>query len=241
MQTVKKASERETNLNRLMTSAVYLLCWIQRYQPQLFQGYRGNEVPVFILMGGCDQKNDPMLIDYFSGLPVDVLILAPDLNRPCAYASPELLELKGPESLPVMPFPQAGHGVQMQTVASHAEGDLDTLLYNDSGLYRSRQFAKSESIVLRTTYDELFILWDQELKYRSSFSTANGVVNMPVLFASVLGVESGKQEYYWPKIKQLLGKDTYLMDHVPFNPAGSCSTFQSVAVKALRDGRLNRE
>ena len=88
---MQRAAKKETNLNRLLNAAVYLLCWIQRYQPQLFRGYRGREIPVFILMGGCGEKYDALFIDWLSGMPVDVLILAPDLNRPCAYASDELL------------------------------------------------------------------------------------------------------------------------------------------------------
>ena len=240
-QVMRGEAKRETSLNRLTNSAVYLLCWIRRYQSSLFQGYRSGDVPIFILMGGCIGKHDALLVDLLALLPVDVLLLAPDLNRPCSYRSPELLELKSADSLPMTAFPQAGRSVQIRTVASHAEGDLDTLLYNGSGMYRDRQFSRSDAIILQTTCDELFLLWKQELRYRPSFSTEGGSVQMPVLFASVLGVEKSEKEQYWWRIKQLLDKDTFLMDRVPFLQPGSCNGLQSLAVRALRDGRLRRQ
>ncbi|MCI9669639.1 MAG: hypothetical protein HFG19_08200, partial [Oscillospiraceae bacterium] len=40
---------------------------------------------------------------------------------------------------------------------------------------------------LRTMYEEIGLLWDQELKYRPTFQTANGVVTIPVLLEKVCG------------------------------------------------------
>ena len=51
--TMKQAQLREPNVNRLMTTAVYLLCWIQRYQNGIFQGWRDGDVPCVVKMGVC--------------------------------------------------------------------------------------------------------------------------------------------------------------------------------------------
>ena len=238
---MKKAGEQEDNLHRLVTSAVYLLCWIQRYQAALFRGYKGNEIPCFVLMGGCRDQREAMYLRYLARLPVDTLILAPDLNRPCALQDEALLEITGGESLPVMKFPQNAGALQMSTVAAHAERELDTILYTDSGLYRSQQFGRAEAITLQTTYDEIFILWDQELKYRPNFSTAAGKVNMPVLFAKVSGVEEGKTLPYWQKIKLLLGENTLLSRQLPILKPGEANAFQPLAVQVFRNGKIRRE
>ena len=73
----------------------------------------------------------------------------------------------------------------MGTVAYHAERELDTLMYQDTGMYRNMQYGKANIISLQTMYEEIKILWDQELKYRPDFSVVDGVVNIPVIFAKV--------------------------------------------------------
>ena len=239
VKTLQTAKEAEPNLNRLLISAVDLLAWILRWQGALFQGYRDGDVPVFILMGGCRNEHDRLYPLFLSRLPVDVLILAPDLNRLCTLSAPALLELTGEASLPVMRFPRDAGALQMRTLASHAEDDLTDLLYRDSGFYRSHQFARAESMTLQTTLDEIFILWNQELKYRSGFATVEGMVTLPVIYAKVSGVERGNPEAYWQKIKLLLEKDTHLARHMPMIPQGAPNPFQALALKAVRDGVLH--
>lgn len=241
VRTMLMAAQSESNLNRLVISAVYMLCWIQQYQAALFQGYKGNEIPCFVLMGGCKNQHDALYIQFLAQLPVDVLILACDLNRQCAITNDRLLELTGKDSLPVPKFPRDAGTLQMRTMASNAEQDLTSILYTDSGIYRNRQFSRADTITLQTTYDEVFILWNQELKYRSNFSTVNQVVNMPVVYAKVSGIENGKVEAYWQKIKLLLGEQTQLIQAFPFVSAGNGNQFQSLAVKALKNGKLKRD
>ena len=163
------------------------------------------------------------------------------MSRPCTVQSDQLLELTGKDSMPVPKFPRDGGSVQMRTMASNAEQDLTSILYTDSGIYRNRQFSRADAITLQTTYDEVFILWSQELKYRANFSTVNQVVNMPVVYAKVSGVEDGKVDAYWQKIKLLLGDDTMLIPSLPYVVTGAANQFQPLAVKTLRNGRLKRE
>ena len=240
VRTMQTAQKTETSLRRLLNAAVFLLCWIQRYQGKLFQGYKDGDVPCFVLMGGCANANEALYPLFLSQLPVDVLILAPDLNRLCALSADNLLELSGEDSLPLMKFPKNAGTLQMNTLASHAENELTNILYADSGIYRNQQFARGEALTLRTTYDELFILWDQELKYRSGFATVDQTVTMPVLYAKIAGVEDGKNLAYWQKIKLLLGKETYLVRQMPMLAPGLPNEFQSLALKSVRDGKLKR-
>ncbi len=70
--------------------------------------------------------------------------------------------------------------------------NLDTPMYQDSGIYRNQQYVKANVINLQTMYEEIKLLWDQELKYRPNFSTVNGVVNIPVIFSKYLRSEGWK-------------------------------------------------
>ena len=242
VRTVKEAAKSEKNLNRLTNTAVILLCWIIRYQGQLFQGWKEKDIPVFIKMGPCEDEKETWYLIFLSQLPVDVLVLSPNLNQQCLLQSDTLVEITGTESLPVMKFPKQNGNLQMRTVAAHAEDDLSSILYMDTGIYRNRQFEQAQAITLQTTYDEIFILWDQELKYRPNFSTADQVANIPVIFAKISGVEDGKLTPYWQKIKTLKDTgDTLLIKQMPFIQPGEANKFQSLAVKGIKNGKIKRD
>ena len=240
VRTMKEAARTESSLNRLTVTAVYILCWILRYQGQIFQGWKTSDIPVFIKMGPCESIQDALYVLFLSQLPVDVLVLSPNLNQACLLKSDKLLEITGQESMPVMKFPRQNS--QMRTVAAHAEEDLSSILYTDTGIYRNRQFETAQAITLQTTYDEIFILWDKELKYRPNFSTANHIANIPVIFAKISGVEEGKTEPYWQKIKMLKdADDTLLVKQMPFIQPGEQNRFQSLAVKGIKNERIKKD
>lgn len=237
-QAVRLAEKDAPNPNRLLATAVVLLCRIRRYHGQLFKGWQPGQVPVFILMGGCADADDALYVRWLARMPVDVLLPAPNLERPCALADETLLELTGEESLDAAKFPQDDATLRLSTMAAHAEKDLDALLYADSGLYRNRQFVRANAVTLRTTYDELFILWEQELRYRPGFSADGDGVTMPVLFAKVSGVEGGRLPAYWQRVRQLAGGDAMFVRQLPM-PLES-GAYQALALKALKNGRIDR-
>ena len=109
------------------------------------------------------------------------MILCPDLNIKCCLSDNLLYEVNYSESLSINNYPQDNSQVRLKTVAYNAERDLDTIMYNNSGLYRNNQYAKANIINLQTTYEEIKILWDEELKYRPGFNTIDDVVNIPVI------------------------------------------------------------
>ena len=239
--TMKEEARTEPQMNRLTVTAAYVLCWIWRYQAALFGGWKEEDIPVFIKTGGCETRAEAAYLRYLSLLPVDVMILAPDLGKPCLFSSSQLLEITGAESMELSRFPRQS-GAQMRTLAAHAEQDMTDILYTDSGMYRSRQFRRADTIILRTTYDEIFILWDQELKYRPNFSTADEEAHLPVIFAKVSGVEGGNVAAYWQKVKKLAEADhTLLFRQFPLNVSGPGNPFRSLAVQWIRDGRLRRQ
>lgn len=242
VRTMKEEARAEAHLNRLTATAAYVLCWIWRYQAALFGGWKEEDVSVFIKTGGCETRAEAAFLRYLSLLPVDVMILAPDVSRPCRFASPQLLEITGADSMELPRFPRQSGGVQMSTLASHAEQDLTQIMYTDSGLYRSRQFRRADTITLRTTYDEIFILWDQELKYRPNFSTTEQEAHVPVIFAKISGVEGGHVDAYWQKVKTLAeGDNTLVFRQFPLNVSGPGNPYQSLAVQWIRAGRLRRQ
>ena len=54
----EEAKQQEKNVNKLTNQAVYLLCWLKRYQGELFSNWRMPNVGCFIYLGGCKNENE---------------------------------------------------------------------------------------------------------------------------------------------------------------------------------------
>ena len=137
-------------------------------------------------------------------------------------------------------FPEQNGGLHIGTAAYHAERELDSLLYNDSGIFRNQQFEKADAVTLRTMDREIKLLWDSDLKFRPNFSTAGGVVNLPVIFAKMSGVKDKNIENYWISIKQLMTPDTLVVNQAPFISPAMPNPMRMYAAEFFKNGRLMR-
>ncbi len=228
------------NINRLVNKAVYILCWLKRYYQKLFGGWKMPEISCFFHMGGCKNDNEALFLKFLAKLPVDVLILNPNLNQKCCLEDKQLYEINYENSVVLNEYPENNNGVQIATAAYEAERDLDTLMYQDSGIYRNQQYTKANSVTLRTMYEEIAILWDEELKYRPSFATVDDMVNMPVIFSKVSGVKDNMVPLYWSGIKELITEDTTVIKKVPNITSVSPNTIKPFATEFYRNGRLQK-
>ena len=113
-------------------------------------------------------------------------------------------------------------------------------MYRDTGMYRNKQFAKANIINLQTMYEEIKILWDEEVKYRPNFSTTEETVNIPVIYAKVSGVKDGNLDDYWRSIKKLITPDTMVITGAPYIRSTSDNPMKSFASEFYRNGRLQR-
>ena len=235
-----EAGEPEINLNRLMNKGVYLLCWIRRYQNQIFKNWKKNDTGCFIHLGVCQNVNEVLFMKFLARVPVDVLILCPDRNEHCMLEDTLLYEINYETSMKLDQFPEQNAQLHIGTAAYHAERELDTLMYNDSVIFRDQQFTKANTISLQTMDREIKLLWNTEMKYRPNFSTADGTVNMPVIFSKISGVKDRKTEGYWISIKQLMTPETVVIDHPPFLTSTSPNPIKMYAAEFFRNGKLQR-
>ncbi|WP_054742343.1 YceG family protein [Cellulosilyticum ruminicola] len=236
-----EAEKPEMNLNKLMNKAVYVLCWLKRYEAQLFMNWRMPEVSCFIYMGTCKNDNEALFMKLLSRLPVDVLILNPSLNSRCCLEDCLLEEINYEYTLQVKQYPKEDNNVQMATVAHHAEAELDTLLYQDTGIYRNKQYMKANSITLKTMYEEIRILWPEELRCRQHFSTTLDLVNMPVIFSKVSGVRNKNVTQYWEEVKELIEEETYVVKEVPFIESAAFNPMKAYVNEFFKNGTLQKE
>lgn len=235
-----EAKSGEDNLNKLTGKAVYLLCWLKRYQNRLFYNWKASDIGCFIYMGGCKNDNEAMFLRFLARLPIDVLILCPNLNTKCCLTDSLLYEINYENSLVVEQYPEENSQARMGTVAFHAERELDTLMYQNSGIYRNQQYMKANAVNLQTMYEEIRILWDEELKYRPNFSTMDDVVNIPVIFAKVSGVKSDERQPYWLAVKELLTEDTIFIKDVPHIRPTDPNPMKAYVTEFYKNGKLQR-
>lgn len=231
----------DRNVSRAANQAVYLLCWLKRWQKELFEGWKPPEVPVFLLFGGGTTEHEARFLRLLAKLPVDVALLQPSLDKGSCLRDPALLELRYEDSLSMETFPAQSGQLRVSTAAYQAERDLDGMMYQDTGLYRNQQYAKAEAVTLRTMYEEIAILWDQELKYRPSFQVNNGMVTLPVLLEKICGVKDGDVGRYWLEIKKLMTPETLVVPKLPWTSPLDENPMRAGATQFLRNGRLLKD
>lgn len=237
---IEENNKAEISLNKLMNRAIYTICWLNRYQDELFKQWKSPEVGCFIHLGICKNESEALFIKFLSKLPVDVLILNPNLESETVLFDKALYERNYVESLDLKKIPSDNGDIQIGTAAYYAERELDTLMYTDSGMYRDKQYKKAVSVSLKTTYEEIGILWNEELKFRPNFSTVDSIVNIPVIFAKISGVKDANTSEYWKWIKNLKTEDTLVIENTNISNDNESNPIKSVSTTFFKNGKLQK-
>ncbi|MFN2746534.1 YceG family protein [Bacillus sp. z60-18] len=118
----------------------------------------------------------------------------------------------------VEPFPTE-KPQRKSTVAYRSTKELDTVLHNeDSLMYKPWQFREHTpvSVTLKTTYDELFLIAKERAFIRPNFKASKTTVEIPHLFAMVMGVSANEKEY-WDRLQTLTEyKESHTIRRFPF-------------------------
>lgn len=227
------------DLNKMMNKGIYILCWFQRYIPDLL----GNTdihspAPILIYFGNVEADTESLFLNMAAKLPIDVIIFNPE-KKGDKLTGERLYEVHFEETLKVNEYPTDGNNLSMGTMAYNAERDLDTMMYSDTGMYRDMQFSKANIIKLSTTYEEIKIYWKQEARFRPNFSTVDDIVNIPVMFAKISGVANSDTDTYFQNIKDLLTDTTLIYKNENIYDR-NCTVAAGVP-SFFKNGRLDRE
>ena len=227
------------DLNKMMNKGIYILCWFQRYIPDLL----GNTdihspAPILIYFGNVETDTESLFLNMVARLPIDVIIFNPE-KKGDKLTGERLYEVHFEETLKVNEYPTDGNNLSIGTMAYNAERDLDTMMYSDTGMYRDMQFSKANIIKLSTTYEEINIYWKQEARFRPNFSTVDDIVNIPVMFAKISGVANSDTDTYFQNIKNLLTDTTLIYKNENIYDR-NCTVAAGVP-SFFKNGRLDRE
>lgn len=237
---LQETLQSDGRINRQLNQAVYLLCWLRRYQNQLFGQWQQGDMGVLLFLSPCRNETEQLFLRFLARLPVDVVIFSPNLNLNAKIEDKYLYEKKYTIAMDVLHYPTEGT-VQLGTVAYHAEQELTETLYQDSGLYREQQYQKARAVALKTMYEEIYILWQQEESYRPNFQIVQDEVLMPVIFAKVSGVKDGNVQNYWNDVQKLLVKDSFFIRQAPFVESTAPNDFKQYAADFFRKGLMQKQ
>lgn len=166
-----------------------------------------SEIPI-ILYYGIPSSDDLLFLCFIYRCGFDVVCICPDkavisVFRESQFAQKMQIEELA-DSRNVKPYPSRPVKVKISTVAYNAERELDSMLYSGDTLFRDRQYSKLESAVLRTTVDEISILWEQQAKYRSGFEVKGDRVIVPTIFAKINGVKDSDTKKYFDMMERFI-------------------------------------
>ncbi|MDE6728124.1 MAG: YceG family protein [Oscillospiraceae bacterium] len=191
------------------------ITWLYRCTQARKYSVRYEDTPVVLYYGDISQS-EMYFLNFMTQCGFDTVYISPNKkNKQTAIDKNigglmQIFEL--PQSKDSGPYPTKAIKTKVATVAYNAERDLDTMLYGgDTGIYRSFQFPNSQSVTLKTTYEEIEILWKQEARFRTGFATAGNLVSVPNIFAKISGVENGDLNNYWEDVRRKLTPETFLV------------------------------
>lgn len=232
------------NLAQIYNFGLKLLSWVERYCKKMFFNYDDEKLPVFIYYGECNQL-EATFICLMSKLPADVIYISPnkkDLDKfKESYVEDvgKIVELQ--QSTEYFEFPKNEVKVRASTVAYSAERELDQILYNDTGMYRNKQFKTCNPVTLKTTYEEISILWREQAKYRPSFKVEENEVVVPNIFAKVCGVKNSDVNEYLKDIQCMITEDTVVIKKFPYIKKDAQNEFRKQVHKFIVSEKLNIE
>lgn len=213
LQVMKKAAELP--FQKQQNRAVELVCLINRYLKALFGSGSHKEKKLFIYYGEIETETEILLLSALAKMPMDVLHINPEGNQGLEIKDELFFSKIFPNTLKREKFPTDIKDMQFGTVAYQAEQEINQIMYQDTGMYRNRQFTKAVPIVLQNTYEEIGILWNQEAKYRPNFEVFEDKVMVPVIFSKVMGVP-GNVSDYWETVAKLCTEHTFVIKELPY-------------------------
>ncbi|CDI50412.1 YceG family protein [Clostridium tetani] len=216
------------NATKIKNFTLKILTWINKFIPNLFQNvdYNKNETndifnPKIIYYGNIKNHEIYFLI-FLSKIGCDILYINSysdgaflEIDKENTYSN--IIELN--TKSPLKDFPKREVISRTETIAFKASNEIEEIIYDEeSGLYKPWQFESYnvESVTLKTTYDELKILWNEEARMRTGFKIENGTIYIPNIFAKISGVTEDIN-IYWKDLSyfKLIGANLFI-SNLPF-------------------------
>lgn len=235
--------------NNLYNTAVQLAVWFELITSQ-FDFYK-NDIPMIVYYGHITPV-ELHFLNMMSKTGMDVFYFNPDksiLQLIKSVNFPDLNIIERKDSQSGMPFPEKMIKTKLATTAYDAERSLDSIMYSDNTMFRTHQYSYSRNQTLKTTYEELGLMWHQQAMFRTGFDSKNNYVIVPNIFAKISGIPGGDLPSYYKDIAFKLSPKSAYFYKVPFfkpvsavtrQAANKVSTGTKIDIDALRASAINK-
>lgn len=178
-----------------------------------------TDIPAVIYYGraGIDET---AFMHFLSRIGFDVVYISseksclPMLSSNNTESRMQIFEF--PYEQPQFPYPDKMVKTKLATTAYSAERELDEFMYSNTSIFKDFQFSDMQSLTLKTTYEEIDILWHQAARYRAGFDViANKKAVIPNIFAKISGVKDGDIDDYWDGLREKLSPFTRIIIKSP--------------------------
>jgi hypothetical protein len=177
-----------------------------------------SEIPLLMFYGRIS-ADEIRFLHFCSMIGFDVLYICEDkqYEKLVSEYNPELrMQLFTlPLSGAISPYPDKMMKVKVVTDAYRASKQLDQYLYSSDTFFRDFQFSKISALTLKTTIDEIDVLWHEQSKFRSGFKVEGDRAIVPNIFAKISGVKGGDVENYFESIKYKLSPMSIITRNTP--------------------------
>lgn len=173
------------------------------------------DIPVVIFYGKTS-LSELSFMHFLSRIGFDVIYISSErgmvssINTNNAEGRMQIFEF--PYEMPQFPYPDKLTKTSLATTAYSAEQELNEFMYSNTSIFKDFQFSDMQSLTLKTTYEEIDILWHQKARYRAGFNVIEGKkVIVPNIFAKINGIKDGDTDGYWDSIREKLSPLTKIM------------------------------
>lgn len=248
------SKESGINNSKIKNFTLKILIWIYKYIPNLFKKFdylknsNGEILNPKILYYGDIKKHEAYFLIFLSLMGCDVLYvnskedkIFDEIDKDEIFS--KLLTL--PETAELKEFPSEEIIVRHETAAFKAHREIGSILYDENdGLYRPWQFEeyKPSPITLKTTYDELKLLWKEEARMRPGFKVEAGTVYIPNLFAKISGTFNDLNQY-WNDFKDFkTAEDLLFISDIPYILDNNYSRYDLYSLEyCFKNGMVDKE
>lgn len=239
------------NLSIIKNSYVKFMYWL-KYKFDNCIKYIGQDETPKILYEGDIEKNEVYLLRILSLAGCDIIYINFLNEESYIKSDPKgkysIRIIKPIKQIPLVHFSKIDSKIinsnaelkaSTSTVAYNAEKELDTILYENTGLYRNKQFKTCKTITLKTIYEEIPIIWKEDAKFRPGFKTEENNVYIPNIFAKVCGIKDGNINTYIRQIQELITNKTIMIRGFPYIKKDTYNPFYASSYKFINNDKID--
>ncbi|TDW02576.1 YceG family protein [Pseudobacillus badius] len=202
-----------------------------------------QDVPHIVWYGDMS-KSQAYFLYYLILLGMDVVILHPEGKDDFKEIDPKnewTVQAAYPSTMKLQPFPTE-EPKRQGTVAYRASKEIEHVLNHEgSAFYKPWQFRNHlpVSVILKTTYDEVFLLAKEKAFIRPGFAVEGEEVKVPNLFAKISGVSKNRKDY-WEKMHKLTsGPNAVTITSFPYRKESKANNQFHYRHALGKDGQLD--